>query len=105
VAAEFAAKLRDALSGAEVLGTTAPDELAVLFPSSDATSAQICLAAALGDGPFDVDLPAGRRVSVEWAAGVAGFPEHATTGDELYMATDSALAEAVDGGQPVSTAR
>ena len=105
VAAELAGKLDGSIKGAEVLGASAPDELAVLFPADDAAAAHAHLDAALGASAVEIDLPAGRRVSVEWAAGVAGCPEHATTGDELYMAADAALAEAVESGQPVTTAR
>jgi hypothetical protein len=35
-------------------------------------------------------------VRIELAAGLASFPEHAGSVDELYMAADAALAEAVD---------
>jgi CheY-like chemotaxis protein len=105
VTAELAAKLDGALADADVLGASAADELAVLFRAEDAAGAQQRLTAALGDGPIDVDLPAGRTVSVEWAAGVAGCPEHAGTGDELYMAADAALADAVDRGDSVALAR
>jgi CheY-like chemotaxis protein len=105
VTAELASKLAGSLAGAEVLGTCAPDELAVLFPTDDAASAHAHLEAALGPTPLTIDLPAGRRVSVDWAGGVAGCPEHASTGDELYMAADAALADAFESGQPVATAR
>jgi CheY-like chemotaxis protein len=105
VTAELASKLDGSIKGAEVLGASAPDELAVLFPAEGAASAHAQLEAALGASAVEIDLPAGRRVSVAWAAGVAGCPEHATTGDELYMAADAALADAVESGQPVATAR
>jgi PleD family two-component response regulator len=38
-------------------------------------------------------------------AGVAEAPTHASTADELYMAADAALADAVDRGEPVVAAR
>jgi len=105
VMAEVATVLAEALATAEILGATAPDELAVLFPADDADSAGSHLTAALGDKPMDLDLPAGRKVSVQCAAGIAASPAHATTGDELYMAADAALAEAVESGQVLATAR
>ena len=40
-----------------------------------------------------------------YRAGVAATPEHAATGDELYMAADVALAEAVESGSGVVEAR
>jgi GGDEF domain-containing protein len=102
---ELARMLAGALADAEVLGATAPDELAILFPAENADRAGKELTTVLGDEPLDVELPAGRTVTVQYAAGVAGSPEHATTGDELYMAADAALAEAVETGRPLATAR
>jgi hypothetical protein len=102
---ELATMLTGALAEAEVLGATAPDELAILFPAEDADSAGKDLTTVLGDEPLDVELPAGRTVTVQYSAGVAGSPEHATTGDELYLAADAALAEAVESGRLLATAR
>jgi DNA-binding response OmpR family regulator len=105
VVSELATHLDSSLGGAEVLGASAPDELAVLFPACDATRASAALAAAIGSEPVELVLPAGRTVSARCTAGVASSPEHATTGDELYMAADAALADAVESDQPVAVAR
>jgi CheY-like chemotaxis protein len=105
VMTELATRLADALPHAEVLGASAPGELALVFPAEAAATAGKLVIDTLGSEAFNVTLPAGRVVSVAYAAGVASWPDHATTGDELYMAADAALAEAVDSGQPVTIAR
>lgn len=105
VMAEVATVLAAALADAEVLGSTAPDELAVLFTGETAAAAVLALTDAMGDGHLELTLPAGRSMSVRCAAGVAAAPEHAGTGDELYMAADAALADAVDTGLLLTVAR
>jgi len=105
VTAELASKLDGSLKGAEVLGASAADELAMLFPAEDASAARQRIEEALGASPLELALPAGRVVNADWAAGVASCPTHATTSDELYMAADAALADAVETGRPVATAR
>jgi DNA-binding response OmpR family regulator len=102
---EAARHLLAALPGAELLGTTAVDELALLFPSTGAADAEALVVAALGDGPTDLALAADRTVNVVLSAGLATSPDHAQTSDELYMAADIALADALDGQQPVVIAR
>jgi CheY-like chemotaxis protein len=102
---ELATRLATALPHVEVLGASAPGELALLFPAEAATTASKLVTDTLGCDAFEVTLPAGRIVTIGYAAGVASWPDHATTGDELYMAADAALAEAVDSGQPVTIAR
>ena len=44
------------------------------------------------------------EVEVRLAMGVAGYPEHASDADELYMAADVALADAVESHAPISVA-
>jgi PleD family two-component response regulator len=89
----------------EVLGATGADELAVLFPDDEAQTAADVLRRVLATGEIDVELSPGRSVTLRVHAGLASGPEHAETGDELYMAADVALAEAVDAGAPVAVAR
>jgi DNA-binding response OmpR family regulator len=70
-----------------------PDEIVVIVPGSDAPATTGCLARSLAS------CGAGVR------AGVAAAPAHASTPDELYMAADAALAEAVERGESVVAAR
>lgn len=102
---EVARYLEPAIATAQVLGATAADELAILFPSCGPTEAGSLVVGALGDGHLEVELAPGRAVGVDVRAGLAASPHHAATGDELYMAADTALAEAVDSGEPVIVAR
>jgi CheY-like chemotaxis protein len=87
---------RDLLPGGAVLGRTDSNELAVLVSGSSAVALEPVLAAALAAQPATIELPGGATVKIELAAGLASFPEHAGSVDELYMAADAALAEAVD---------
>jgi DNA-binding response OmpR family regulator len=87
------AALRAALPSDAVFGPGDDDEIAVIVPGSDARTTTGTLA----------DVLAG--VFATARAGVATAPDHATTGDELYMAADAALAEAVEQDRPVLTAR
>jgi two-component system, cell cycle response regulator DivK len=102
---EVARRLEPAMPSAQVLGATAADELAVLFPSCGPAEAGSLVVGALGDGRLEVELAPGRAVGVDVRAGLAASPHHAATGDELYMAADTALAEAVDAAEPVVVAR
>ena len=93
------------LTGAELLGATAADELAVLFAADGPDAVAAALAALLGEGRLDLQVAPGRAITVEVRAGVAGAPDHASTGEELYMAADIALADALDTGSATATAR
>ena len=95
VGAEAADGLRAALPTGAVVGCTGPDEIAVLLPGTEAAQASATVGAALA-AIDDAD-----RVR----AGVAAAPEHASTIDELYMAADSALADACESDRLVATAR
>jgi CheY-like chemotaxis protein len=89
----------------EILGATAADELAVLFARCSAERAAEQIAAALGDGPLDLELAPDRRVTVTVHVGVASSPAHGATGEELYTAADIALADAADAGRLVAIAQ
>ena len=105
VISELATVLAKAMPAADVLGSTAPDELAVLFAGASAATAVRELTNALGEEPLTLTLPAGRTITINLAVGVAASPEHAVNGDELYMAADAALASAVESGETLATAR
>ena len=86
-------RLRTCLPEGSVVGESRDGEIPVTVPGTDAATIagvlQTCVAAG-GSGA---------------AAGVAEAPLHASTADELYMAADAALAEAVERGLPVVAAR
>ena len=85
--------IRSTLTDQAVLGRTDSKELAVLVPDVAAIELRHPLDRALGDL---------RPIVV--AAGVAGYPDHAQNAGGLFMAADSALADAVDAGERVRVA-
>ena len=96
--------LRTHLPVDTVVGRTDTDELALVLSGPRDRHLEPRLAAALATVPSRIDLPGGATVGVELAAGVAAFPAHANSVDELYMAADAALAEALDGPSVVRSA-
>ncbi len=103
VARELVDRLRQRLPGDAALGLTRTDELTVLLPGCTSADAVDLLRDAAGSIAH-VQLPGGAEVAIRLAVGVAAYPEHATVADELYMAADVALADAVDRGQAVAVA-
>jgi GGDEF domain-containing protein len=85
--------LRRCLPAGTFVGRGEGGEITVVVRDTDAATTTEALEGCLpGCGP-DV------------RAGVAEAPTHASTADELYMAADAALADAVDRGEPVVAAR
>jgi GGDEF domain-containing protein len=101
---ELIAVIRAHLPEGAVLGRTETSELAVVASGPSAAGLGPVLAAALAAIPGTISLPGGGTVTIELAAGLASFPEHAGSVDELYMAADAALAEAVDKQLPLCVA-
>ncbi len=103
VARELVRRLRELLPADTALGLTRSDELTVLLPSCTSEEAVDLLQAA-ARSIVQVQLPGGAEVAIRLASGVAAYPQHASAADELYMAADAALTDAVDRGQPVAVA-
>jgi len=103
VARELVRQARELLPTDAALGLTRTDEVTILLPSCTSEEAVDLLAAA-SRSIEQVQLPGGAEVEIRLAIGVAAYPEHASAADELYMAADAALADAVDRGQPVAVA-
>jgi diguanylate cyclase len=103
VARELIRRARELLSPDAALGLTRTDELAVLLPDCTADAAATVLRGAI-DALASVKLPGGAEVELRLAVGVAGYPEHASDADGLYMAADAALADAVDSQAPLRVA-
>jgi DNA-binding response OmpR family regulator len=104
VVRELIAIARAHLPDGAVLGRTETSELAVVVSGPAAAGLEPALSAALAAIPEKVSLPGGATVTIELAAGLASFPEHAGSVDELYMAADAALADAVDKHVPLCVA-
>lgn len=89
--------LRKHLPVDAIVGRTDTDELAIVLPGPRDRHLEAPLATALAAVPAKIELPGGANVDVELVAGVAAFPQHAGSVDELYMAADAALSDALDG--------
>ena len=83
-----------AIEDGEVLGCSDADEVAVLYLDVDS---DLALA--------DLEIAIGHLVGCTGYAGLAQWPEQATTADELSMAADAAAMDAADEGKPVRLAR
>jgi CheY-like chemotaxis protein len=77
------------------LGLTNRVELAILLPGTEADDAARLLRGAVDAIGDSIQLPGGAEVPLRFAVGIAAYPEHANDADGLYMASDSALADAV----------
>jgi DNA-binding response OmpR family regulator len=101
---ELIAIVRESLPAGAVLGRTDSNELAVVLPGTAAADIEPVLATGLRHVPESITLPGGGSVEIRMAAGLASFPAHAASVDELYMAADAALADAVDRQSALSVA-
>ncbi len=101
VARELVRRARTMLPEDAALGLTRTDELAILLPGCTATDAARLLTGAVDSIGSSIELPGGARAPLGLAVGIAAYPEHASDADGLYMAADTALADAVDRGEPL----
>ena len=97
--------LLDHLPAGAVVASTSDSELAVILPGLDRASGEKQVGAALESLSPVAELPGGAVVPLTVSAGLAAAPEHASTGDQLYMAADAALADAADGAVLLSVAQ
>jgi GGDEF domain-containing protein len=104
VVRELISIARKGLPDDAVLGRTDSNEHAVLASGTSAAALQPVLAGVLETAPRSITLPGGATVDIDLVAGLASFPEHAGSVDELYMAADAALAAAVDSRRPLCLA-
>jgi DNA-binding response OmpR family regulator len=101
---ELVAAARAVLPADAVVGRMSEDEVVVLLPNTAARDGAALLEELLAHLRGVRRLPGGAEVVVEPAAGVAAYPEHASDPDGLFMATDAALADAIDADLPVGLA-
>jgi diguanylate cyclase (GGDEF)-like protein len=94
----LAQRLRARLRHSDVLARMGGDEFAVLLPHTDRVQGQ-ALAAQLLDAirSHPIDL-GGRRVAISATIGMALFPAHGTTTDELLANADRAMYRAKNAG-------
>lgn len=96
-------RAKELLPDDAALGVTNNEELAILLPGTKPDEAVRVLRFA-ADSLDRALLPGGAEVAVRFAAGVAGYPEHAAEPDGVYMAADAALADAIDSRQTICVA-
>jgi PleD family two-component response regulator len=96
VVRELVRQARELLPPEVVLGQPQADEVALILPDTDALAGRRVLADALHVIGSSTNLPGGAEVPLKLACGIASYPAHATDADELYMAADAALADAVE---------
>jgi diguanylate cyclase (GGDEF)-like protein len=94
VLADLAHRLRGRLRHSDVVARVGGDEFAVLLPHTDSVQGQALasqLLEALRSHPIDLG---GRRLAISAAVGVALYPEHGTTAEELLAHADQAMYQA-----------
>lgn len=101
---ELVAFVRERLPQESVLAQTDEDDVVVLVPGMAPEDVAPVLDRALDEARRAIQLPGGADVAIDARAGLAGYPTHARTADELFMAADAALAESIDGDSRVRVA-
>ena len=103
VLAEFARRIRIGLREVDFAFRHGGEEFVVLLPETDAFGAAIVaerLAAAVRDRPVRVDgRRSGDQIPISVSIGVAVFPEHDDTAQQVLDAADEALYEAKKAGR------
>jgi diguanylate cyclase (GGDEF)-like protein len=98
VLASLARRLRGRLRHSDIVARMGGDEFAVLLPHTDSVQGQALAAQlleAIRSHPIDLG---GRSVGVSAAIGMALFPEHGTTTEELLAHADQAMYQAKETG-------
>jgi diguanylate cyclase (GGDEF)-like protein len=87
---EVAARLKGVLRASDTVARLGGDEFAVLLPATDVNRAVLAARKVLHDleHPFNAD---GRAVMASASIGIAGFPGHASSGEELLQRADAAM--------------
>ena len=96
---QFAQRLQAAVRASDTVCRQGGDEFVVLLPGLEAPEAAFCVARkilAACDTPFEL---AGQRVQVGLSGGIALFPQHGDSFDELSRHADDALYAAKRGGR------
>jgi len=87
---EVASRLKGTLRSSDTVARLGGDEFAVLLPATDVNRAELAARKVLHDleHPFTAD---GRAVTASASIGIAGFPIHAATSQELMQRADAAM--------------
>ncbi len=98
-------RARGLLPSEAVFGLTNRRELAVLLPSSAPRDGYTVLRRALSELVGEFEFAGGAVVPVMLRGGMAAYPANASDPDGLFMAADSALADAGEDGSLLVLAR
>ncbi|MFI6264608.1 diguanylate cyclase [Micromonospora sp. NPDC051006] len=104
VLAEFARRLRDEIREVDLAFRQGGEEFVLLLPETDARGAAIVaerLGAAIRDTAIPVEAHAGAPVPIRVTVsiGIAVYPDHASTGQQVLDAADDALYAAKGAGR------
>ncbi|EEP73176.1 LOW QUALITY PROTEIN: diguanylate cyclase with GAF sensor, partial [Micromonospora sp. ATCC 39149] len=102
VLAEFARRVRGEIREVDLAFRQGGEEFVVLLPETDARGAAIVaerLNAATRDAPIPVGTHGGVRIGVTVSVGIAVYPDHASTGQQVLDAADDALYAAKAAGR------
>lgn len=97
-------RVRSLLPDEAVTGLSDTNEAAIILPAHDTQVTERVLSEAMSSVQGEFVFPGGATVPVRLAGGVASYPAHAISPDELFMAADAALADAVDRGRTLARA-
>lgn len=97
-------QVRALLPDEAVTGLSDANEAAIVLPAHDTPATERVVADAISAVEGSFVFPGGATVPVRLAGGVASYPAHAHSPDELFMAADAALADAVDRGASLAHA-
>ncbi|MEO3778541.1 diguanylate cyclase [Micromonospora sp. B11E3] len=102
VLVEFARRVRGEIREVDLAFRQGGEEFVVLLPETDARGATIVaerLGAAVRGAPVALDGPDGVAIAVTVSVGIAVYPDHATTGQQVLDAADEALYAAKAAGR------
>lgn len=102
--AKVVEQVRSRLPDEAVTGLSDTNEAAVILPAHDPAGAKRVLVEAMSAVDSEFVFPGGATVPVRLAGGVASYPANANSPDELFMAADAALADAVERGAALAHA-
>jgi len=99
VVISVAALLRKRLRETDIVSRLGGDEFAILLPHTDQEQAKSVATDLLRAVRDHEALAGGRSMRMTTSLGVAHFPEHGSTAEELLAAADMAMYAAKDGGR------
>ena len=100
VIAAVAPSVRESIRAGDIAGRYGGDEFVILFPDGGADDAFTCAEAIrTAVERVRVEAPDGSLVSVTTSQGIAEFPRHGLTVDQIKAAADQALYAAKDAGR------